>query len=83
MLDGFTTLQEIAMHALFLGGGSDGETMTLADDTTEVCTFGTGGERLHYVRFQWGEAHDSHAHRVEQMATFCLASVPWQEALGR
>lgn len=81
MLGGFFTLQEIAMHALFLGGGSDGATMTLADDATEVCTFGIGGERLHYVRFQWAEVHDSRTHSVEQMATFRLASTPWQEIL--
>lgn len=83
MLDGITTLLEIAMHALFLGGGSDGETMILADDTTEVCTFGTGGERLHYVRFQWAEVLDTRVGSVTRMSTFRLSSMPWREALGR
>lgn len=79
----FDTSRERKMRALFLGGGSEGEEMTVTDETTAVCTFGAGGERLQYRMHFWTESHNTPKSMVYRQAWFRLASLTQQQGQQR
>ena len=71
------------MHVVFLGGGSEGETMTLTDESTEFCTFGAGGERLQYRMHFLTEVHNTPMAEVSRQAWFRLKSLSMVEGQRR